>query len=111
MRAGLQVTEPQGAEGDALQGEHRVADRLAHAPHLTVAAFVDRQLQLVSPKCAQPPHARGRGGPVLQLHAGAQGAQGPLADGPAGEAHTVGAGHFVARIKCRNAGWRARRRW
>ena len=66
MRAGLQVAEPQRTEGDAPQREHGVTDRLAHAPHLAVAAFADRDLELVPP-APTAPRLRRRGGAVLQL--------------------------------------------
>ena len=96
--AGLQGAEPQRAEGDAPQREHRVADRLAHAPHLAVAAFADRDFELVPP-ASHAPHLRRRGGAVLQSHAGPQRAQRLLPNRPTADAHTVGAGHFVARMR------------
>jgi hypothetical protein len=98
MLSGREHSEAQGAEGDALQGENGMPDGLAHAPHLAVATFADRQLELVA-GAAQATSARRSGGTVLQFHAAAQRAQGALGDGSACDAHAVGLGNFVARMR------------
>ncbi len=84
-----------------------MTDRLAHPPHLPVAALVDRQLdQSPAPHAARP---GGRGAAVLQLDAVAQRSQRALphsarrrrARGRSWGPHSAGG----------SAGWRARRRW
>ena len=47
----------------------RMADRLAHAPHLAVPALVEHELE---PGAAEPTHAGRRGRPVLELDSGGQ---------------------------------------
>src|ERR1700680_237426 len=61
VRPGLEALQAQRAKADAPQLEHRVADRLAHSPHLAVSALVDRQLDQVPADAA---HACGHGRPV-----------------------------------------------
>jgi hypothetical protein len=61
-----QAPEQQRPERHALERDHRMPDRLAHAPDLALAALVDRDLQAIG---SEPPHARRRGAPVLQLDA------------------------------------------
>ena len=73
-------------------------DGLAHTPHLAVAAFADRELELVA-GAAPAARARGGGRAVLQLHPTAQCAQGALGDGRVRDAHAVGLGDFVARMR------------
>ena len=48
---------------------------------------------------AEPAHARGRGGAVLQLDAAAQRPQRAIADGTAAERRAVGLRHFKARVR------------
>src|ERR1035441_3219069 len=87
--------QPQRTKCDAFQREHLVSDRLTHAPHLTVAAFLDRKLDQV-PAYTAP--AGGRRGPVVQLHATAQRLQSTLPHGVAAERSAVGLLHFEARM-------------
>src|ERR671924_498957 len=47
MRAGLEATQAQRPEGDAFERLDGVADGLAHALDLSLAALVDRQLDPV----------------------------------------------------------------
>ena len=54
----------------------RMPDRLAHPPHLALAALVDRRARA---RRAEPAHPRGRGAPVLELDPLAQRPQRPLA--------------------------------
>src|SRR5580700_9681759 len=98
MLARCESSEAQGTESDALQTQDGMPDGLAHAPHLTVAAFADRELELVA-ATAQAARAGGGGRTVLQLHAAAQRAQGALGDGSVRDAHAVGLGNFVARVR------------
>jgi hypothetical protein len=46
-----------------MQVTHAMTDRLEHAPHLPVATFVDRQLEL---RAAQSPHLCRRGRAVVE---------------------------------------------
>jgi hypothetical protein len=48
-----------------MQVTHAMTDRLEHAPHLPVAALVDRQLELRAP---QSTHLRRRGRAVVEEH-------------------------------------------
>ena len=64
MAAGAEVTEAQRAERDPLQGDDAVADGLAHAPDLALAALVDGQLELMR---ADEPNARGRRAPGVEV--------------------------------------------
>ena len=84
MLPGSEAAEPQRPEGDALQREHRMPDGFAHAPHLAVAAFADRELQLLRADAAgaQAPGLCRRGRPVIEAHAGAQRAEGRSPTGP-----------------------------
>src|SRR3954451_18532966 len=79
--AGRQRPEAHRAERDALERLHAVAHRLAHPPHLALAALVDRDLELAR---ADPPHARRGGAAVVELDALAQPPQRRLADTPDG---------------------------
>src|SRR3954467_14704494 len=70
--APLAGREPAGVEArvaDALGAAHRVADCLAHAPDLAVAALVQRQLDRPGAHAA---HLGGRGRAVVQLDADAE---------------------------------------
>ncbi len=95
--AGRQRPQSQRAKSDAPQLKHRMTDRLAHASHLAVAAFAERQLELVA-SAPNTPYSRGRSGPICQRDTGAQDTQRTLADWRTGNTHAVGAGHFVARM-------------
>ena len=79
MAPRAEVAQAQRPEGHAAQLDDAMADRLAHPPHLALAALVDRQLELV---CAEQAHVGRRRAPVGELHAGAQRAQGPRARTP-----------------------------
>ncbi len=63
--AGLEPSERQRAVAAAMQVTHAMTDRLEHAPHLPVAALVDRQLQL---RAAKPPHLCRSGRAVVEHH-------------------------------------------
>src|SRR6202041_1848512 len=78
MLADGEGAEAQRTEGDAPQGEHGMPDGLAHPSYLAVAAFADRQLELVA--AAQAARTGGSGRTVIELHAGAQRAQSALGD-------------------------------
>jgi hypothetical protein len=75
-----------------------VTDRLAHAPHLTLAALVDDYLDQV--RC-QPAHARRAGAPVLEIDAPAQDGQLRAPNGTARHAHPVCTLYPVARVQQR----------
>ena len=94
MRAGARSPSASGPKAIALQLEHRVADRLAHPPHLAVAALVDRQLELLgaaSPRRARPARARRRGEAVLELRRRARSARSAASLGrAAADARAVG---------------------
>ena len=47
-----------GPKRDALERAHAVADRLAHPPHLALAALVDRELEPVRRRAGAPARAR-----------------------------------------------------
>src|ERR1700728_3685393 len=81
--------EAQRTEGDALQSQYGMPDGVAHATHLAIAAFADRQLELVA-AAAQAPSACGRRGTVLEQDASAQRTEGALGNGRAADAHAVG---------------------
>ena len=67
MLAGRQPAEPHRPERHPLERGDRMADRLAHAPHLALAALVDRELDVVGGELA---NLRRGGEPVLELDAG-----------------------------------------
>ena len=74
-----QASQFEPAVAAAVQAADRVPDRLAHPPHLTVAALVDTRLEPPPPQ----PHDLGRGGaPVLQLDTLAQRMRPPALDRP-----------------------------
>src|SRR5215217_8702308 len=77
MGALLEPAQPQRAEGDALEVDHRVPHRLEHAAHLALAALVDRDLHLVRRDPAGPRRPRAA---VVELHALAQRPEGGLTD-------------------------------
>src|ERR1700729_942831 len=84
-----QLSELQPSERDALERHHRMTQRLAHTPYLTVAALMDRHFQR-SLSC--PSHMRGSGHPVLQTLPCAQLGKRALANRPSTNTHTVGLG-------------------
>jgi hypothetical protein len=47
VAAERQVTEPQRAERDALEPQHRMADGVEHPPHLPFAPLVQDQLDAI----------------------------------------------------------------
>ena len=98
VRAGRKAVQAQRAEARRVAARRtRMTDRLAHAPHLAVASLVDRQLEHVRPHA---PHARGRGGTVLELHARrAARAERLVRRRPAAERRAVGLGHLEARVR------------
>ena len=67
-----QLSVTQRADAHPHQALHGMADRLAHPPHLAVAALVDRDPQHARARLG---HLRRRGRPVVQLDAVAQPAQ------------------------------------
>ena len=73
-----------------------MADRLAHAPDLALAALVDRELEHVGPQLA---HLGGRRAAVVELDAVAQRAQRAVGDRAPPTRATVGLGHLVARVR------------
>src|SRR5436190_4842847 len=72
-----------------------MADRLAHPPHLALAALVDRELEHAGADLAD---LRGRGPAVLELHALAQALECTVLDEPAVHLGDVGARDLVARV-------------
>ena len=75
-----------------------MTDRLAHPPHLAVAALVDRRARSIRPR---RPIRRTRAGAVSPSSSRtpvAQRSQRRLANRPAADARPVGLGHLVARM-------------
>ena len=97
MAPGAEVAQAQRPEGHAPQLDDAMADRLAHPPHLALAALVDRQLELVR---AEQAHVGRRGAAVVELDALAQRAQGALARAPL-DARPIGPRHLEARVRQR----------
>src|SRR5438270_7745454 len=87
----LKGPQAQGSEGDALQLEHRVAQRLAHPPYLAVAALVDRHLDQVP---AHAPHLRGRRRGAVERHAATESLERALAELPAAQHGAIRLGHL-----------------
>ena len=59
-RPGCEIPQLERAERDPLEPLDRVADRLAHPPHLALAALVDRELDRVGREPAHAARARSR---------------------------------------------------
>ena len=96
VAAEREVAEPQRAERDPLEPHDVVADRLAHPPHLPLAALVQHDLE---PVRGEPAHARRRGPAVLELHAVAQPPQRRLAHRRAAHLGAVDARHLERRVR------------
>ena len=98
-RPGRQRAQAQAAVGRAVQREHVVPDRLAHAAHLALAALVQHDLDDALPaRGAQHAHAGRRRAPPVQLHARRRAAAAvSRADGPT-HRRLVGLLDAVARM-------------
>ena len=86
MAARAQIAEAQRPEGDASQLAHGMADRVAHPPHLALAALAQHELEPVAPAGARLGR---RGAAVVELDA-------PRA-GPAARARPTGPRSTLAR--------------
>ena len=95
-----------GRSATRSQLEHRVADRLAHAPHLAVAALADRELDHVAAPRGAPAPARWGRRRAPRRRAAPQRA----APRPARRRRARGRSS-APRSAGGSAGWRARRRW
>src|SRR3954447_10872851 len=94
--AGLQAAEAQRPESDPLERLDGVADRVAHAAHLALAALADGQLE---PVAGEPADVRGGGRPVLELDALAQRPERRLANRRAPDAGAVGPRDLERRMR------------
>ena len=79
QRPGAQIRVPHGADPGAHEAPHRMADGLAHAADLAVAALVDHDAQHAR---RQHAHLGRRGRAVVELHALAQVRRAPGAGVP-----------------------------
>src|SRR5438270_7398141 len=77
VRAGSEAAEREPAEGDPLQRDDAVPERLAHAPHLALAPLADRQLER---GLADAADLRRRGWAILEQDTTAQGIQRGIGD-------------------------------
>src|SRR3954454_8939226 len=96
MAAELQRAQTQRPEGHALERTDGMADGLEHALDLALAAFADRQLDVVG---ADPPHQCRCGDAVLELDAVAQGAHRRLVDRRVRDPRAVGARDLELRVR------------
>lgn len=93
-----QVSQAQGADGDALQIPHRMTQQGCGAPDLAVAALVHHQLQPgVLRALPQPAQPQGLAGDPIERHAAPPGSQ-HLGRGLAGHPHPIGLGVAVAGV-------------